>query len=480
MQSANQPGRLRDSSARSYSEHRGAAGPRPKQAFLEPLPPGWGSGRRSALPARFGRHKSVASYVDSESGYAKLVREWYLFRIPAQVAVVLTGLGLGLWWRWWSGLVIAGLAAIAFLETRVQLRRNDLSPFLSILLDTTLIGAGVYYAQVPYLAMPVPLLTTAVTAVLLLPLRRAVWVCGFVVMMLGAVVSSSVFLDRPPLAGTRGMVVGSLATFIFGGLVLRLVWMVQNVISEDHRLRQKVLEESVEANNHLVASVSHEIRTPLTAVLGFIKLLAEDRAALSDAEQAEMLQLVSEQAMDLSHLVEDLLAAARSGADALEVAEVQVNVRAEVAQVLEAWTDPAVDRITVEGGSARAIGEPARVRQILRNLVSNALRYGGDNIGVELRKDATNVYAMVWDDGDAIPVHQRERIFERYTRGAAEPTRPDSIGLGLPVSRDLARLMGGDLTHRYESGRNVFVLTLRAQLETAAQLLERESTQTHT
>jgi len=186
------------------------------------------------------------------------------------------------------------------------------------------------------------------------------------------------------------------------------------------------------------------------------------------------LMLTSSQGRDLAQLLEDLLVAARSGAGILHVAEMPVNLDEQVTWIVKSWTDPAATRITVEGGPARALGEPARVRQILRNLVSNAFRYGGDNIGIELGESEATVEVTVWDDGDEIELGQRERIFERYQSGSNQVTLPDSIGLGLPVSRDLARLMGGDLTYSFSSGRNRFTLTLRPLLADSAAAVEED------
>ncbi len=414
------------------------------------------------------RVASESASVEAEFGYAKLTKEWYLYRIPAQYAVTTIGVGLGIWWGWWPGFVVAGLAFLAYLETRLRLRQNNRSPFLSILLDTTLIGAGVYFAQVPFLAMPLPFLTTVATALMLLPLRRAVWVGGYALMILGVAITASTNTTWSPMTGARSTTIGLLAIAIFSALLLRLIWVLQGAISEGHRREQGILEESVSANAQLVASVSHEIRTPLTAVLGFIDLLADQESQLSEPERAELLMLTSSQGRDLSQLLEDLLVAARSGAGILHVAEMPVSLDEQVTWIVKSWTDPAAARITVEGGPARALGEPARVRQILRNLVSNAFRYGGDNIGIELGENEATVQVAVWDDGDEIELDQRERIFERYQSGSNQATLPDSIGLGLPVSRDLARLMGGDLTYSFRSGRNRFTLTLRPLLADSA------------
>jgi signal transduction histidine kinase len=108
---------------------------------------------------------------------------------------------------------------------------------------------------------------------------------------------------------------------------------------------------------------------------------------------------------------------------------------------------------TDDGASAYA--DPARVRQIMRNLVTNAVRYGADPIVVTTGQGQVTVS----DHGTGVPVEDRERIFESYGRSGSHHHR-DSIGLGLAISRTLATLMGGDLTYERADGKSTFRLTL--------------------
>jgi signal transduction histidine kinase len=100
-----------------------------------------------------------------------------------------------------------------------------------------------------------------------------------------------------------------------------------------------------------------------------------------------------------------------------------------------------------------------RIRQIVRNLVTNALRYGGDTLHVELfDRDETGI--MVCDNGEAIPEGDRERIFQPYQRAHNAPGIAGSLGLGLSISRKLARMMNGDLVYRFENDLSIFELIL--------------------
>ncbi len=223
----------------------------------------------------------------------------------------------------------------------------------------------------------------------------------------------------------------------------------------EHRLL-----ELIRSKDEFVASVSHELRTPLTAVIGFAELLRDADTDLSPAEQEEMVSSITEQASDISNIVEDLLVAARAEIDTLHVTQVPVNLRAQLAQVLETWRETPADQIEVVGEPVTALGDPGRVRQILRNLLTNAVRYGGDHVEVRMHSKGSKAFVQVRDNGPGVPEQDRETIFEPYHQSHATPGRPGSVGLGLTVSRTLARLMGGDLTYHYENGTSIFKVTL--------------------
>jgi len=220
------------------------------------------------------------------------------------------------------------------------------------------------------------------------------------------------------------------------------------------------LRELIRTKDEFIASVSHELRTPLTAVVGFAELLRDSESDLSPAEQEEMIGSITEQASDISNIVEDLLVAARAEIDTLHVSQVPVNIRAQLAQVLEASREASADQIEIVGGPVTALGDPGRVRQILRNLLTNAVRYGGDHIQVQMNSNGSRAFVQVCDDGPGVPEQDRETIFEPYQRSHVTPGRPGSVGLGLTVSRSLARLMGGDLTYRYQDGNTIFEVIL--------------------
>ena len=221
------------------------------------------------------------------------------------------------------------------------------------------------------------------------------------------------------------------------------------------------LKQLVQSNDRFLASVSHEIRTPLTSVVGFAAMLRDDSDQLSTREGAELVELILHQSQEVSDLVEDLLVAARAEIDAVAVTREPVVLAKEIESILSARLGTDERDVFVEANPKhRAMADPTRVRQIVRNLVTNALRYGGDEITITTHRDGPDVTLVFSDNGEGIPNEYRRQIFDPYYRGKAGMAHPQSIGLGLAVSRQLARLMDGDLTLRSDLGPATFQLTL--------------------
>lgn len=223
------------------------------------------------------------------------------------------------------------------------------------------------------------------------------------------------------------------------------------------------LRDLTQAKDRFLASVSHELRTPLTGVLGFAELLRDNDPEMPPAERQQMLRAVADQALDLGHIIEDLLVGARAELDQLTISKVPVLPRAQVAQVIEAYGPEVGARVKVIDAlptDLRAMGDPGRVRQILRNLINNACRYGGPRIEVMIDAADNTIRLEVADNGPPIPPDLQQRIFEPYQRAHPGGSQPDSVGIGLSIARTLARLMGGDVTYARRNNWNVFELRL--------------------
>ncbi|MCP3975653.1 MAG: GAF domain-containing sensor histidine kinase [bacterium] len=262
-------------------------------------------------------------------------------------------------------------------------------------------------------------------------------------------------IDREPRTLTEGQETALEALSV---QVMALLELRRTV--RDLEQKQVELAEATRQRESFMATVSHEIRTPLTSVVGYVELLQGD---LPDGERAEMLTNVAREAADVESLIEDLLIAARAEADSLRVAAVSVNLPAQIAQVMESLATQISSPITVETQECRAVGDPARVRQIVRNMLTNAFRYGGPNTTISSLGDEETCHVVVADDGEGIAEADCERIFDQFVQVQNGRDVPSSVGLGLPISRLLAEKMGGSLTYRFEDGLSKFDLSLPAE-----------------
>ncbi len=161
--------------------------------------------------------------------------------------------------------------------------------------------------------------------------------------------------------------------------------------------------------------------------------------------------------------MEDLLVAARADTGNLQVMPRTLDVVRELELALDG-VPPAARQVTIDvAPAAEAYADPMRLRQIIRNLVTNAHRYGGRDVRLAAIPVGEMTRIRVSDDGDGVPAGLEESIFNRYERATSGATQPGSVGLGLAVSRQLAELMGGSLEYARLDGRSVFSLTLPAR-----------------
>ncbi|MBK5267475.1 MAG: GAF domain-containing protein [Acidimicrobiia bacterium] len=239
-----------------------------------------------------------------------------------------------------------------------------------------------------------------------------------------------------------------------------LAYGIDNLRTRDRREQvEERLRETLRTKTEFIATIAHELRTPLTAVVGFAQILTDPNSRLSASERLELVKTIANEGIDLTNIIDDLLVAAKAEAGTLTVNRVELDLRAQAAQVLNSLGQP-MKEIDFTGESVRVSGDPARVRQILRNLVSNAVRYGGDQIRVSVSRHASFAQVTVIDKGSGVPDQDQEAIFEPYQRAHNAPGLTASIGLGLTISRQLARLMDGDVTYRRVADESIFTLTL--------------------
>ena len=250
----------------------------------------------------------------------------------------------------------------------------------------------------------------------------------------------------------------SMRTFIALIAFAILAWLV-TWLRRQATERQGQLEDALASKNEFVATVSHELRTPLTTIMGIAHEMRDQVGEFSSEELQEFAALLADESSDIAAIVDDLLVAARS-----EVGNLALDLRSvSLATELDAASG-GISSIDVSGppdfGELRVIADPGRTRQIIRNLIVNAQRYGGPHIRV--LADITEHHGIieVRDSGRPIPAHEREQIFEPYRRSTTTDANPGSVGLGLTVSRRLARLMNGDVVYDHDGSESIFRLEL--------------------
>ncbi len=223
------------------------------------------------------------------------------------------------------------------------------------------------------------------------------------------------------------------------------------------------MAELVRSKDDFLASVSHEIRTPLTAVYGSAEALLDEWDRMEPELQRELVGFIALESAELAHMVEDLLVAAQADIGTVSVVPRVTDLRPLVDAVVDASrAERSRGEIEVVEVAGSAWADPLRLKQILRNLVTNAMRYGGERIRIRGGHDAESCVVTVADDGAGVPVERREAIFDLYERAHSPSGLTGSVGIGLAVSRSLARLMDGELEYDFADGWSVFRLVVPA------------------
>jgi signal transduction histidine kinase len=225
------------------------------------------------------------------------------------------------------------------------------------------------------------------------------------------------------------------------------------------QIRITELEALDNEKRDFLASVSHELRTPLAAVLGFATELAESWDQFEPSEAQSLVRLIASQSADISSIVDDLLTMTRLEAGTMSVYPTDVAVTEHLADLVASAGRDASLQIGWEGDVA-VWADPNRLRQIARNLITNAIRYGGDPIRVVLGEGDAFGFVEVRDSGGPIPASRVATMFDPFVHGDSGRNTPNSVGLGLAVARSLARVMGGELTYQHDGEESVFRLEL--------------------
>jgi PAS domain S-box-containing protein len=258
-----------------------------------------------------------------------------------------------------------------------------------------------------------------------------------------------VSLTISPIRNERGVVIGA----------SKIARDIGDRIRADEE-RRRLLEMARSANrlkDEFLATLSHELRTPLNAIVGYSRML--QAGILADGEkQTKALDTLVRNAASLTQIVEDVLDVSR-----IVSGKLRLNVQAvELSQIVREAVEtsqPAADArgirldVIVDPQGTLVSGDPDRLRQVVWNLCSNAVKFSqrGDRVEVRLERVNSHVEVIVTDTGIGIETAFLPHLFERFTQADAATNRVHSgLGLGLAISRHLVELQGGQISAHSE------------------------------
>lgn len=251
-----------------------------------------------------------------------------------------------------------------------------------------------------------------------------------------------------------------LVVFILPMGIMIAVWRAtrrsarQRILTDDLRHAR---DES-RSKDQFIADVSHELRTPLTGIYGFASAL-EDASEDLPERSRELVGFIVTEAAELSRMIDDLVAAGRIDAEAISYDLEPVPVLDELREVVRPFRRRGVS-VEVDDISIVVLADRMRLSQILRNLVSNAAKHGGNEIAVTAyTRDDTAVIEVI-DDGPGVAEDVEARLFHRYVHRDGSAVVTGSVGLGLAVARSFAEGMGGSLRYERIDDLTIFELTL--------------------
>ncbi|MGP0029413.1 MAG: ATP-binding protein [Acidimicrobiales bacterium] len=234
------------------------------------------------------------------------------------------------------------------------------------------------------------------------------------------------------------------------------VFAVQREVTQSFIQQNRRLRELTKMKDDVVATVSHELRTPITSIRGFVELLLEDAGGLTD-EQVRMLRTIDRSSVHLQRVAEDLLADP-GGGRGLSVAFTELDLGQLAAETVDSFQTSATTAGVAlswvpipsvpgaPGASVPVFGDPTRLRQLVGNLVSNAIKFSPRGGRVKVVVDAVDAFArvQVLDEGPGIPESERPQLFERFYRLAStNESGVPGTGLGLAIAKTVAEAHEG-------------------------------------
>jgi signal transduction histidine kinase len=366
------------------------------------------------------------------------------FRLPALIGWFAMSVLIGVVQDWPTGVtptVIAVLGVAHAIYER-RLARPDLA--IGVAIDIIVLLYAVWLSGAPNPLMAFAMMFVVLAALLFDGPRRTL-----LLVEVFAITALALIIDGPYhlTTGTQ---------WFYDLLVLQPILVVVLVLS----MATQELRHAEVQRGYVLGTVAHELRNDLTPVLGMASVLYDTLSEDGNRELAELAEIAMAQATMASETVDDLLTMARIDRDSLELHLHPIDLGAAVAEILQRY---GLEGLSGDADTRRVevLADSVRLHQIVRNLCTNARQYGGDTIDVIVEADQSEgCHVLVLDNGAGIDGAELTMVFEPFGRGAAGRVNQASVGLGLWLSRNLARAMDGDLTYRREGGWTVFDLRL--------------------
>lgn len=259
-----------------------------------------------------------------------------------------------------------------------------------------------------------------------------------------------------------GTIAGFLIVLLAPALAVYAYWRIARRQLDTARgemdSRLKAERRVIQAKDEFISNISHELRTPLTSIYGFSEVLI-DQGLVDPDEAHTLISVINEESAELNRMVEDLLTVARDDAGEIAYNLAEFDLAAELQTVAMPLQRSGAD-IEIACPSTVVRADQLRVRQVLRNLLSNVQKWGGEDVFVTCHQSDGFAVVTIGDNGPGVPAEVEHKLFSRYMHEGEKALTTGTIGLGLAVVRILVDGMGGAIRYERDEGWTRFVVSL--------------------
>lgn len=259
-----------------------------------------------------------------------------------------------------------------------------------------------------------------------------------------------------------GTIAGFLIVLIAPALAIYAYWRIarRQLDSARGEMDSKLKAERrvIQAKDDFISNISHELRTPLTSIYGFSELLI-DQGLIDPDEAYSLISIINEESAELTRMVEDLLTVARDDAGDIAYNLVEFGINEEIETTAKPLERTGT-RVEIACRATLVYADQLRTRQVLRNLLSNVHKWGGDEAYITCHNGVDSTVITIADNGDGVPPEIEHRLFDRYMHEGDTALTTGTVGLGLAAAKILVTGMGGDISYERDGGWTRFVVSL--------------------